>query len=80
MSATVVGTTLRRSLHHFYRHDPGLCHRDRRRMTERPRGNRERLAGWLVDSGLGALARRRRPVQPDGLAAAKMTERHARKP
>ena len=22
MSATVVGTTTRRSLHHFYRHDP----------------------------------------------------------
>jgi hypothetical protein len=34
------------------------------------RGDRERLAGWLVDSGLGALARRRRAVQPDGLAAA----------
>ena len=34
------------------------------------RGNREQLAGWLVDAGLGARARRRRAVQPDGLGAA----------
>jgi hypothetical protein len=46
------------------RESPGCC--GGRRAA---RGDRERLAGWLVDSGLGALARRRRAVQPDGLAA-----------
>jgi hypothetical protein len=41
--ATVVGTTTRRSLHHFYRHDLGLIHKELG------------MAGWLasteIDSG-----------------------------
>jgi hypothetical protein len=36
MSATVVGTTTRRSLHHFYRHDPRFATLQKR-MSNLPR-------------------------------------------
>jgi hypothetical protein len=46
---------------------------------QRPRGDRERLVGWLVDAGFGLSHADVEPFSPTGSPPPKMTERHARK-